>query len=68
VGLPEALRRAAEPGGREVVVAPDVAGRVTIRLQGVPWDQAFDVIARVNGLGWRDDGKTLRVARAADLR
>jgi len=41
-------------GGRlRVEVAPRVAGHVTLRLTQVPWDQAFDLLARLNGLRWK---------------
>jgi type II secretory pathway component HofQ len=61
VDLREALTRVAKAGGRTVTVPPGVAGAVTLKLWGVPWDQAFDLIARLNGLAWKDDGKTIRV-------
>lgn len=44
-----------------VEVAPKVGGRVTLRLVGVPWDQAFDLLARVNGLRWKRRGEVLTV-------
>jgi type II secretory pathway component HofQ len=34
---------------------------VTIRLSEVRWDQAFDIIARVNGLEWSEEGGALKV-------
>ena len=38
-----------------------VAGRLTFKLNQVRWDQAFDIVVRVNGLDWAQDGKTLKV-------
>jgi hypothetical protein len=61
VGLREALGRIAKDGGRSLVVPPGVAGAVTFKLNGVPWDQAFDLVARLNGLTWEDEGKMIRV-------
>jgi hypothetical protein len=61
VDLREALRQAAAKGGRSLTPMPGLAGSVTIKLVGVPWDQAFELLARVNGLVWEDDGKTIRV-------
>jgi Secretin and TonB N terminus short domain len=66
--LREALSRAAQRGGRDLTVLSDLRGAVTIKLVGVPWDQAFDLVARLNGLTWKDDGKTIRVGLAADMR
>jgi hypothetical protein len=62
VELEDALRQVAQRGARGLAVAPGVAGHVTLKLVGVPWDQAFDLVARLNGLDWSDDGTTLRVA------
>jgi hypothetical protein len=68
VALEDALRQVAERGGRAFAASPGLAGTVTIRLSRVPWDQAFDLVARSNGLTWKDDGKTIRVALRADMR
>jgi hypothetical protein len=65
--LREALRRLAERGGRELAADSSLFGRVTITLRGVPWDQAFAIVARVNGLEWRQDGTKIRAGRAKDL-
>jgi type II secretory pathway component HofQ len=34
---------------------------VVLRLDQVRWGQAFDVLARVNGLDWTRKGETLEV-------
>jgi hypothetical protein len=67
VELQEALRDIAKRGGRELGAGSPLTGEVTIKLQGVPWDQAFDLVARLNGLAWRQDGTRLRVGRPKDL-
>lgn len=66
--LREALQNVARRGGREVSFASAVGGRVTILLKGVPWDQAFDLIVRLNGLAWKKEGTSLRVGRAERVR
>ncbi|MEN9798607.1 MAG: hypothetical protein RL653_2303 [Pseudomonadota bacterium] len=45
------LRIIAEVSKKNIVVADDVTGRVTIRLRNVPWDQALDLVLRSKGLG-----------------
>jgi hypothetical protein len=67
VDLQEGLRDIAERGGRELAAESPLTGRVTINLQGVPWDQAFDLVARLNGLAWKRDGTRMRVGRPKDL-
>jgi type IV pilus assembly protein PilQ len=34
-----------------IAIDPEVRGSVTLRLRDVPWNQALDVILRINGLG-----------------
>jgi type IV pilus assembly protein PilQ len=44
-----------------MVIDPDVKGSVTVRLEDVPWDQALEVILKVNGLGYVLEGNIARV-------
>ncbi len=44
-----------------MVIDPDVRGSVTVRLENVPWDQALEVILKVNGLGYVLEGNIARV-------
>jgi hypothetical protein len=37
-------------------------GRVTLMLQDVRWDQAFDALVWANGLTWTRTGDTIQVA------
>jgi hypothetical protein len=55
------LSSIARNGGATVAADPSVAGKVTLKLAGVPWDQAFDIVAGVNGLDWTRDGGVIRV-------
>jgi len=61
----EALADLATTGGATVDVAPEIKGRVTIKLNEVPWDQAFDIIVKTNGLDWSRDGNALKVFQKA---
>ena len=40
---------------------------MTVRLEDVPWDQALDVILRMNGLGFVLEGKILRAGAPSRL-
>jgi type IV pilus assembly protein PilQ len=44
-----------------MVIDPDVRGSVTVRLENVPWDQALEVILKVNGLGYVLEGSIVRI-------
>jgi type II secretory pathway component HofQ len=48
-----------------MVIDPDMRGSVTVRLENVPWDQALDVILKVNGLGYVLEGNIVRVGAPA---
>ena len=59
--LRKTLSEIAALGDATVDIDPLVVGHVTIRLNQVRWDQAFDIIVRVNGLDWTQDGPSLKV-------
>lgn len=50
-----------------LVTSDSVTGNITLRLDGVPWDQALDVVLRVKGLDKRMDGSILMVAPSEEL-
>lgn len=50
-----------------LVVSDAVQGRITLRLQDVPWDQALDLILKAQGLGKRRIGNVLLVAPAQEI-
>ncbi len=45
-----------------IVVDPGVSGSVTVELRDVPWDQALDLILRINNLDYVLENNVLRVA------
>jgi type IV pilus assembly protein PilQ len=61
------LRIIAEVSGMNVVSGSDVSGRVTVRLVNVDWQQALDVILKINNMGYELDGNIIRVAPLAKL-
>ncbi|PSJ46547.1 type IV pilus secretin PilQ [Zobellella endophytica] len=50
-----------------LVTTDSVQGNITLRLDGVPWEQALDIILQVRGLDKRLDGNILLIAPAAEL-
>src|SRR4029079_14022423 len=62
IDIQNLLRVIAEISKRNIVVADDVAGRVTIRLRNVPWDQALDLILSTKQLGQEQVGNIIRIA------
>ena len=61
------LQIIADNNGFNLVTTDSVTGNITLRLDGVPWDQALDMILKVRGLGKRLDGNILLVAPAEEL-
>jgi type II secretory pathway component HofQ len=49
VDIADVCRLLADVGHVNIVVADDVHGSVTLRLRGVPWDRALDVILETKG-------------------
>jgi len=62
------LSAIAEISKRNIILADDVAGKVTIKLRNVPWDQALDIILRSKNLGREEVGNIIRVAPLGTLR
>ncbi|KPJ69652.1 hypothetical protein AMJ44_03080 [candidate division WOR-1 bacterium DG_54_3] len=54
-------------GGLNVVFDPEVSGKVSCDLRDVPWDQALDVILKINRLGKVIEGKVLRTGKTNRL-
>lgn len=50
-----------------LVASDTVGGKITLRLENVPWDQALDLILKTKGLDKRQDGNVLMVAPAAEI-
>ncbi|WP_405054144.1 type IV pilus secretin PilQ [Thalassotalea psychrophila] len=61
------LQIIADYNGFNLVTSDTVNGNITLRLDGVPWDQALDIILRVKGLGKRMDGNILMIAPNDEL-
>lgn len=50
-----------------LVASDTVRGRITLRLQNVPWDQALDLILKTKGLDKRKVGNVMLVAPADEI-
>lgn len=61
------LRMVSEVSGMNIVAGDDVTGKITIKLQNVPWDQALDVILQTKKLGMVQEGNIIRVAPTQTL-
>jgi len=55
------FRLISEVSGANIVLSPEVKGKVSIRLLDVPWDQALDTALEINGLGKKMSGSVITV-------
>ena len=62
------LRLIAEVSNFNIITGDDVAGRITMRLVDVPWDQALDLILQAKGLGMSKVGNVIRIAPIDSLK
>ena len=61
------LRILAEFSGLNIVTSEDVKGRVTVKLQNVPWQQALDSVVRAAKLAYVQEGNIIRVDKLENL-
>jgi type IV pilus assembly protein PilQ len=61
------LRLIAEVSGFNMVVGEGVKSKVTMKLVSVPWDQALDMILKMNGLGKTRQGNILWIDTLANI-
>ncbi|MEX5212608.1 MAG: type IV pilus secretin PilQ [Nitrospiraceae bacterium] len=61
------LRLIAEVSGFNIVVGEGVKSKVTMKLANVPWDQALDMLLRMNGLGMMKQGNIVWVDSLLNL-
>jgi len=66
--IDNALRIIAEVSNLNIIASEEVSGKVTLRLNDVPWDQALDVILKTNGLDKVQEGSVVRIAPFEKLR
>ncbi|MDR3569215.1 MAG: type IV pilus secretin PilQ [Syntrophobacteraceae bacterium] len=61
------LRLISQLTSTNIVVDPDVAGKVTLKVKEVPWDQVLDMVLSMNDLGKEQDGNVIVIAKQAKL-
>ena len=61
------FRLIADVSGYNIVVDPQVKGKITMKLVNVPWDQALDLILKSNKLDKVVEGNIIRVAPVSVL-
>ncbi len=67
VSVRTVLQLIADFNNFNLVTTDSVGGNITLRLDGVPWEQALDTVLKVKGLDKRLDGNILLVAPAKEI-
>ena len=65
--LKTVLRMIADISGYNIVAGDDVSGKITLKLDNVPWDQALDLILRTRKLGMEKEANIIRIAPQSSL-
>jgi len=62
IDVRQALQLIADFTGLNMVASDSVTGKLTLKLQNVPWDQALDIVMRTKGLSKRQVGNVIMIA------
>jgi type IV pilus assembly protein PilQ len=68
VDIRNVLRLLADVTGKNIVVEPNVKGKVTLKVDNVPWDQVLELILKINDLDTVMEGNVIRIATAAKIK
>ena len=61
------LQLIAEVSGFNIVVGESVKAKVTLKMIGVPWDQALDMLLKMNNLGMIHEGNIVWIDTLANI-
>src|SRR5205809_1149503 len=62
------LRVLADVSGLNIIATDHGKGKVTLHLNGVPWDQALDLVLRSNRLEKTQEGNVVRISTVSRLK
>ncbi len=61
------LRLLSQLTSTNIVVDPDVTGKVTLRVKNVPWDQVLAMVLSMNNLGMEQHGNVIVISKEEKL-
>jgi type II secretory pathway component HofQ len=64
--LTDVLRSLAKVTGLGIEFDPDVETTISVALRSVPWDQVLDLILRISGFDYTQDGNSIEVFKISD--
>jgi len=62
------LRLIADISGLNIIVGDRVQGKVTLKLENIAWDEAFDIILENNGLGRIESKNIIRIDTSEQIK
>lgn len=62
------LQVIADYSNLNIVASDTVEGKITLRLQDIPWDQALEIIQQTKNLGSKKDGNVIWIAPLKEIR
>ena len=65
--IADIIRLIAEVSQLNIVLSDDVKGKMTLKLVNVPWDQALEVILKMNILGQFRDGNIIVISTLSSI-
>ncbi|HIE65433.1 MAG: type IV pilus secretin PilQ [Nitrospira sp.] len=65
--ITDMIRLIADVSKMNIVMGDDVKGKVTLKLINVPWDQALEIVLKMNNLGEIREGNILRISTLANI-
>ncbi|MBW1980433.1 MAG: type IV pilus secretin PilQ [Deltaproteobacteria bacterium] len=68
VDVANVLRLLADVTGKNMVIDPSVKGKVTLKVERVPWDQVLDLVLKINGLDKVAEGNVILVATSEKIK
>lgn len=67
VSIRKILQIIADVANVNMVISDSVTGKMALRLQDVPWDQALDIIMKAKGLGMQRNDNVITVAPLSEI-
>lgn len=68
IPLTDFFRTISEVSGLNILIDPDIGGRVTLNMEAVPWDQLFDAVLKSHQLEQQLEGNVVRISTKETIR
>lgn len=66
--LTDVLRNLEKVTGLGIEFDPDIETTISVALRSIPWDQVLDLILRISGFGYTQEGNGIEVFKVSDTK